>query len=274
MESYVDKLNQWIGSQEFWVTIILFVLMVSSIWTYQKKRRFKQRFVQEAQSDAVIGGGMCNQEGVDSYDTLRRLGSTTITVVFLMVILAVNGVNVSAPLAGLGILGTIVGLACQDVMKDTVMGVRIVKDGFFLVGDMVEINGIRGVVVDFNLRHTKIEAFSTHTVLCICNGQITSVEKLSLLIRVDLPFRESIPYQKAKQGIQHMCAKIWELQGVENCYFHGISSIQPDGVHYTLCIYTKKENYSQVRRKANAIIKEVMEQEGLETPITVVKIEE
>ena len=66
--------------------------------------------------------------------------------ILVIVILANLGVNVSGLLAGLGILGIIVGFALQDTLGNLASGVFILFNKPFRVGDTVNIAGVVAVV--------------------------------------------------------------------------------------------------------------------------------
>ena len=48
----------------------------------------------------------------------------------LLMVLQINGVNVTSGVAGLGLLSAIVGLAKQEILKDVIMGIHIMTDQF------------------------------------------------------------------------------------------------------------------------------------------------
>ena len=68
-------------------------------------------------------------------------------------------VDVTAFLAGLGILGFTVGFALQDVMKNFASGVILLLQRPFRVGDMVEVGAFEGTVRVIDLRSTEIKTF-------------------------------------------------------------------------------------------------------------------
>ena len=96
-----------------------------------------------------------------------------VIVGILLLILQINGVNVSSAIAGLGIASAIVGLALQDVLKDVIMGINIVTENFFSVGDVVEYQEIEGVVTKLTLRTTKIQSIVDQSVTTVCNRNIS-----------------------------------------------------------------------------------------------------
>ena len=77
--------------------------------------------------------------------TLSSLRYIMMIVVVLM-LLQVNGVNVSSMLAGVGIISAIVGLSIQDALKDIIRGFTIVSDEYFKVGDIIKYKDITGKV--------------------------------------------------------------------------------------------------------------------------------
>ncbi len=77
-------------------------------------------------------------------------------ILFLLVVLADLGVNVSSLIAGLGIMTAVLGLAFQDMIKDVISGITIVVEDQFSVGDVVEIDGFKGTVVSVGFKTTEI----------------------------------------------------------------------------------------------------------------------
>lgn len=68
-------------------------------------------------------------------------------------------VDVTAFLAGLGILGFTVGFALQDVMKNFASGVILLVQQPFRVGDSVSVGEFDGTVYSIDLRSTEIKTF-------------------------------------------------------------------------------------------------------------------
>lgn len=77
-------------------------------------------------------------------------------IVIILIVLSIWGVNVFPAIAGLGILGLVIGFGAQDLMKDFIAGFFIIFEKHFDVGDIVEINGFKGEVIDIGLKTTKV----------------------------------------------------------------------------------------------------------------------
>ena len=74
-------------------------------------------------------------------------------------ILSEIGVNYTAYLASLSVIGLAVGFGSQGLVQDVVTGFFIIFEGQFDVGDMVEISGQIGLVQNMGLRMTKIQNY-------------------------------------------------------------------------------------------------------------------
>lgn len=67
-------------------------------------------------------------------------------------------VDVTAFLAGLGILGFTVGFALQDVMKNFASGIILLLQQPFHVGETIGVKGFDGIVLAIDLRSTEMRA--------------------------------------------------------------------------------------------------------------------
>ncbi len=94
-------------------------------------------------------------------------------LIAFITVLQINGVNVSALVTGLGIVGIVVGFALQDVLKDFVMGNNIMLDHFFVVGDVVKYGNVTGKIVSFNIKVTHILDIDTGNFLTVSNRNIS-----------------------------------------------------------------------------------------------------
>jgi small conductance mechanosensitive channel len=91
---------------------------------------------------------------------LARLVKTIIVIMaiaFVMRIIGLGGVAAGL-MAGAGIGAFIIGFAFKDIGENFLAGVLLAFKRPFRIGDVVEINGVKGRVVSLNLRDTQIKA--------------------------------------------------------------------------------------------------------------------
>ncbi|GAB3093757.1 mechanosensitive ion channel [Aestuariicella hydrocarbonica] len=81
-------------------------------------------------------------------------------LIFIGCVLALSklGFDVSALVAGLGLTGFAMGLALKDAISNLVAGIMIVVYKPIQLGDRVELAGVKGAVVDLNLRYITVRA--------------------------------------------------------------------------------------------------------------------
>jgi small conductance mechanosensitive channel len=93
-------------------------------------------------------------------------------------ILSEMGINYTAYLASLSVIGLAIGFGSQDLVKDVVNGFFILFEGHYDVGDMVEISGQVGIVENFGLRMTRIRNYLDQIVV-IPNRNISVVGRFT-----------------------------------------------------------------------------------------------
>jgi len=79
-----------------------------------------------------------------------------IIILGLIMALSQLGVNVTAALAGVGVVGIAMGFAAQDTVANVISGILIFWDKPFVVGDWIETEGEYGKVTNITLRTTRI----------------------------------------------------------------------------------------------------------------------
>lgn len=107
------------------------------------------------------------RRGADPELTLLTGQVTRWGTVVVGSIVALQQVNfdVTAFLAGMGILGFTIGFAIQDVSKNFVAGTLLLLQQPFDIGDAIEVGDFSGTVVTIDLRATELRTFDGVNVL-------------------------------------------------------------------------------------------------------------
>ena len=71
--------------------------------------------------------------------------------------LRILGVDTTAILAGVGIIGLILGFGAQSLIEDVITGLFIIFEGKYSIGDIIVLDDFRGIVRDIGVRTTTIE---------------------------------------------------------------------------------------------------------------------
>lgn len=145
--------------------------------------------------------------------TVRSLYRGLVTLVGLILVLGQLGINVTAAIAGVGVLGLAVGFAAQQTLANIFSGFGIFVDRLYRGGDWVKISDNYGEVVSISLRSTKIRTLD-NTFVSIPNSLITSSPvinysedgMLRITARVSISHKQSL--EKARKALVAAAAGI------------------------------------------------------------------
>lgn len=106
------------------------------------------------------------QKGQEAAPVLLRPLKTALKVVIIIAAALVwldnVGFSVVTILAGLGVGGLAVALACQDTLKNLIGGIMIMLDKPYRVGQRIVVKGHDGVVEEIGLRSTRLRLLTGH----------------------------------------------------------------------------------------------------------------
>ena len=211
---------------------------------------------------AYDGGGKRSTVAQTLYDVIKY----AILLGAALTVLQIYHVNVTSLVAGLGLASAIVGLALQDVLKDSIMGLHLLSDHFFEVGDVVRYGNFEGVVISFNIKTTKLRSIVDNSVMTICNRNISEIVKCSGWVDIDIP----LPYEESVKRIhtvlEDVCREIEAVEGIEGCEYKGTQEFEDSAEVYKIRLYCPPERRPELRRRALRVVQEGLEKENIRIP--------
>ncbi len=197
--------------------------------------------------------------------SVARFMLIAITVLW---VLQLNGVNVSSAVAGLGLLSAIIGLAIQDVLKDVIMGIHIMSDHFFAVGDVVRYKDIESVVVGFTMKTTTLRSTVDNTIITVCNRNISEITRLPklLMIDIDVPLSYDEDFNHVDEVMRGISERIGLLSGVKKSSYKGTQEFEASAVVYRLRFFCPPEDKYERRREALRLIQSGLAEAGMQIP--------
>lgn len=96
-----------------------------------------------------------------------------IVTIAVLIILKLLGIEATSIIALLGATGFTLGLALQGTFSDVTSGVLLALHQTYSIGEIVEIDGHKGRVMDFNMTHTILEDMDTRSMVIIPNRKIS-----------------------------------------------------------------------------------------------------
>ncbi|MFZ5819976.1 MAG: mechanosensitive ion channel family protein [Chloroflexota bacterium] len=201
------------------------------------------------------------------------------TIIVLGVITALQRFfDVTAFLAGLGILGFTVGFALQNIMQNFAAGIILLLQQPFKIGDVVNVAGFDGTIVQMDLRTTEMKTLDGR-IVTLPNGDIlagaivnyTRAERR----RVDLPVGISYNSEPAVAR-RVMLEAIRDVPGFVSepepmVVFHTFAGSSIDMTAY-FWIDTTKTNPILAKDAAFGLAKAALEKNGIEIPFPITTV--
>lgn len=82
------------------------------------------------------------------------------SIIFILLVDNIPGVEITALLTSLGIGGIAIGLAVQNILSDLFSSLSISLDKPFVIGDMIQVDNFYGTVEKIGLKSTRIRSIS------------------------------------------------------------------------------------------------------------------
>jgi small conductance mechanosensitive channel len=194
----------------------------------------------------------------------------TVGLLTILIILAMWGVNVVPALAGLGIMGLVIGLGAQKFINDLIAGFFIIFEQHFDVGDTVEVKGFKGQVSDIGLKTTRIRNWKGD-VMILANGEITNMINYSRNISVAV-VEFGIAYEENIQSVMEILNRELQVlktmfpQIVEDPTVVGVTALDASQVTLRAIAKTENEQHYVVERGMRKLIKEILNANNIEIP--------
>lgn len=205
---------------------------------------------------------------------VRSIGKYFIIIFVVLGILKLYGVDTTSIIASIGVFAAVIGLAFQDILKDVLAGASIIFDNKYAVGDVVEINGFTGTVIEFGLRTTKIKAFSGE-VKSIGNSAFSEVINYNLA-DADLFIKFNVAYDtdidKLEDVLLDMKDDIVKIDNVRDYILLGVDELGDSSIVYMVDVKCKATCGASIKRKILRMALDRFDKEGISIPYTTVDI--
>ena len=155
------------------ISIIVYTFLSHSFFSKLEKKNYK--ILKNSKSNTYI-------------KLMKSIGRYIFMIVLLFIILKINGINITAMIAGVGVFGIVFGFAIQDALKDVIKGIDIITDSYYQVGDIIRVNKYTGKVLSIGIKTTKIEDVFEKNIVSISNRNIEEVEVISHMINIDIHY--------------------------------------------------------------------------------------
>ncbi len=211
-------------------------------------------------------------------DLICSLIKYAAVIVLIFYILKILGVDTTAILAGIGILGLIVGLGAQPLIADIIAGLFIVFENIFEVGDIIVVDGFRGSVKEVGIRTTKIEDAGGN-IKIVNNADIKTLVNMTKALSVAscemcIEYGESLERVEAilAEALPKIKEAIPEIK--EGPYYKGVSALADSSVNLKFIAKCDEGDRYQVERDLNRQFKLLFDKNNINIPFPQVVVNE
>ena len=185
--------------------------------------------------------------------------------------LGILGVNTTAVLAGVGIVGLILGFGAQSLIEDIITGAFIIFENQYSVGDIIILDDFRGTVRSIGVRTTVIEDAGGNLKV-VNNSDIRNFQNRSRNNSVALVL-VAVSYGTDLRKLEKLLKE--KLGGLKEEHpdlylttprYLGVDALADSGVNLKFAVDVKEENVFAGQRMLARDLKILFDDNGVEIP--------
>ena len=193
----------------------------------------------------------------------------SVFIIAILVILSIWGVAVVPAIAGLGIIGLVIGLGAQRMIQDMIAGFFIVFENHYDIGDIVEVNGFKGNVLELGLKSTTLQHWTGH-IQIFSNSHMSPVMNYSryfaqALVTFSVPYDADIKVLSSTLNTNLKMLKE-NTSIISDVIVLGVTKFLASGIELTVTCQTKPNLQYGVEREIRLFLLEQLKQLNIEIP--------
>jgi MscS family membrane protein len=202
----VAQFGATLMTRQRWIHVALLLIAVAAAWLFMRA------------IDPVASGFVGYMRSTQQHHRialvhlLRGLAKFIAVVTVLFVILSLQGVNLTAAIAGIGIGGIALAFAAQKTLENVFGTVMLVADAPLRVGDTCRLGDTVGVIEDIGLRSTRVRT-GERTIVTVPNGQASSMVVENFAVRDKMRFKHvvGLRYETTSHQLRQVLAGVRKL---------------------------------------------------------------
>lgn len=266
-----SDITDWL-SQHGWKILLILALSVAVYFIF---RLLIPRILRR-----VVTFQMRNKDKEEIEQRIHTLSSVivgtcviVILIVAIFTILAQVGIDITAALVGVSVIGVAVGFGAQSLIKDLISGLFILLENHYGVGDVVKIAGVIGVVEQMNLRRTVLRDLDG-IVHSVPNGEIAVASNYTMdwsrvNLNISVGYGEDL--DRVIEVINRVCNEMakesyWGSLMLTPPQVLRVDSLGDSGIDIKILGDTKPIKQWEIMGELRKRIKRVFDEEGIEIP--------
>jgi len=264
---FKNFLNNWLNIIII-VAALLVVIVIVKIITSRIRRLVKRKISDEKM--------IIKKRTYTLTSVISNLIIVISTVAAMLVIADQIGISITPLLAGIGVVGIVIGFGAQSLIKDLINGTFILLEQWYQINDIITIGDASGIVEKFNLRTTVIRDIKG-ALHFIPNGEITRLSNLThtwsrALVNVSVHYSENT--DRVVEVLEGIFDDLMEDKKYRDSILErptilgdgGVSELGDSAVVFTVICKVKPAEQWTIGKQLRKRIKDKFDMLGIEIP--------
>jgi len=255
--------------------IRILVIIVIAVALYFALRHLTPRLIKRTVAQRMKGEleEAIKQRSDTLSSVLIKASLGIIAILALVTILPEFGINITAMLAGIGIIGIAIGFGAQSLIGDYLSGIFILLEDQYDVGDVVRVAGIAGLVEEVGLRRTVLRDLDG-LVHSIPNGEIKAASNFTrgysrVNLNISVAYGEDL--DRVIKVINRVCKEMagdpeWSTDIITTPQVLRVDNLGDSGIDIKILGDTKPIRQWAVTGELRLRLKRTFDAEGIEIP--------
>lgn len=191
-------------------------------------------------------------------------------IVLIMTVFNRLGINLTALMGAAGIAGIAIGFAAQTSVSNVISGLFVMTERAFKLGDILQVDGVTGVVESFDLLSVRLKTFDNQLVR-IPNETVIKTNLVNLTHYETRRFnlRVSVAYGSDLERVMALLLEIaaqnqWAVS--EPAPVVIVDSFAASGIDMIMGVWTRNEDFLALRNSLFIETHKRFQQEGISIP--------
>ncbi|MFA6720612.1 MAG: mechanosensitive ion channel family protein [Candidatus Cloacimonadaceae bacterium] len=194
-----------------------------------------------------------------------------ISVLILLVnVLNEFGFKLSALLGAAGVVGIAIGFASQTSVSNIISGIFLISEKPFVVGDVIEVSGVRGTVQSIDLLSLKLKTFDNQFVRVPNETMIkTEVTNLTRFPERRVNINVGVAYKEDLNKVRRLLAEIAESEPLalkDPAPVIMVENFGDSSIDFLFGVWGKTEEFFDLKTSLMIRIKETFDANNIEIP--------
>jgi small-conductance mechanosensitive channel len=202
-----------------------------------------------------------------------------VLVVAGLMILASLGIEIGPLIAGASVLGVAIGFGSQTLVRDVISGMFYLLDDAFRVGEYIQSGNYKGTVESFSLRSVKLR-HHRGPLYTVPFGVLGAVENMSrdwVIDKLAIGVTYDTDLGKVKKIIKDIGKKLaadpeFSSKIMDTLKMQGVEQFGDFAIQIRMKMMTLPGENFAIRRRANAMIKEAFDANGIKFAFPTVQV--